>query len=297
MSAAIFTGMHNTPDRHPHRHWDGSRTSSYARCGLRIAADAGTRLLRCGQSGRCRDCGHAVEWYYRADRRPVPLNPRELPTSAVPENSRWHVSSGIAYPAGDGSAWCRLPHAVLCPARDGEPPVPRLAVLRRRMAADTRRQIDAGTFTPGPAPAKEHIRCRPERPVVQILGVRYLAARPVKDIHCLARTPGGRTRCTQPLADPALPPGTWRLLPATATVGQLALPVGLVMAVYDLSGLPPGEQMRWRAQRCPHHGLATAEMALTDWEPFDPLTHHEHICSRLPGHVRPGRPAGPCPRD
>lgn len=298
MSAAIFTCMHNTPDRHPRRHWDGSHTSPYARRGLRIAADTGTRLLRCGQSGRCRDCGHTVEWYYRPDQRPVPLHPRELPAAAVPENSRWHVSSGIAYPAGDGSDWCRLPHTALCPARNPEPPIPHLSALRRRMAARTRRRIDAGTFTPRPttATAEEDIRCRPARPVVQILGIRYLAAHPVQDIQCLARTTRGRTRCTQPLADPQQPSGTWRLLPATAATGQLALPADLVMAVYDLSALPYSEQMRWRAQRCPQHGFAGAEMALTDWEPFDPLAHHEHIHSRLPGQVRPDRPAGPCPR-
>ncbi|WP_079079105.1 DUF6083 domain-containing protein [Streptomyces sp. DSM 15324] len=27
------------------------------------------------------------------------------------------VSGGIAHPHGDGSAWCRIPHAVLCPRR------------------------------------------------------------------------------------------------------------------------------------------------------------------------------------
>jgi Family of unknown function (DUF6083) len=296
VSAAIFTCMHNAPDHHPRRHWDGSRTSPYARRGLRIAGDAGTRLLRCGQAGCCRDCGHTVEWYYRPDQQPVPLHPRELPVAAVPEDSRWHVSSGIAYPAGDGSAWCRLPHAALCPARDPNPPMPHLASLRRRMAAHTRRLIDTGTLTPAPPPADERTECRPVRPVVQILGIRYLAARPVEDIRCLARTTRGRSRCTQPLADPALRAGTWRLLPATAITGQLALPADLVMAVYDLSALPYAEQLRWRAQRCPRHGFATAEMALTDWEPFDPLAHHEHIHTRLPGQIRPARPGGSCPR-
>jgi hypothetical protein len=295
VSAAIFTGMHNTPDRYPRRHWDGSRTSPCARRGLRIAADTSTSLLRSGQVGRCRDCGHSVEWYYRADHRPVPLHPRDVPATAVPEKSRWHVSSGTAYPAGDGSTWCRLPHAALCPARDPNPPMPHLSGLRRRMAAHTRRLIDTGALAPELSTAVE-TECRPARPVVQILGIRYLAARPVDDIRCLARTTRGRTRCTQPLPDPEQQPGTWLLLPATATTGQLALPAGLVMAVYDLSALPYGEQLRWRAQRCSHHGFATAEMALTDWEPFDPLTHHEHIHSRLPGRIRPARPAGPCPR-
>jgi hypothetical protein len=289
--------MHHTPDRPPRRHWDGSRTSPHARHGLHLGADNRTRLLRSGQSGLCRDCGHSVEWYYRADQRPVPLHPRELPANAVPDISRWHVSAGIAYPAGDGSPWCRLPHAALCPARDTNPPMPHLSGLRQRMATHTRRLIDTGAFTPQPFTAVEKTQCRPARPVVQILGIRYLAARPLEDIRCLARTTRTRARCTQPLPDPEHPAGIWRLLPATATTGQLALPADLVMAVYDLSALPWSEQLRWRAQRCPHHSFAAAEMALTDWEPFDPLVHHEHIHSRLPGHIRPPRPHGSCPRD
>lgn len=288
--------MYATSGFRPRRQWDGSRLSSRssANRGLRIAANADTRLMRCGQSSRCRDCGHAIEWYYRSDRRPVPLHPRELPTAAVPRDSRWHVSSGIAYPTGDGSSWCRLPHAALCPARDPQPALPHLSSLRRRMAAHTRRLIDAGSFTPEHRPADEHAKCRPARPVVQILDIRYVAAQPLQEITCLARTSRRRTRCTSSVADPALPPGTWRLLPATATAGQLALPVGLAMAVYDLSGLPYPEQLRWRAQRCPQHATAAAEMAMTDWEPFDPLTHHEHIHTRLPAQVRPNHPAGLC---
>ncbi|WP_324616582.1 DUF6083 domain-containing protein [Streptomyces sp. NRRL B-3229] len=27
----------------------------------------------------------------------------------MPEACRWHVSSGVAHPAGDGSRWCRTP--------------------------------------------------------------------------------------------------------------------------------------------------------------------------------------------
>lgn len=162
------------------------------------------------------------------------------------------------------------------------------------MAAQTRRLIDAGSFTPKHRPADERARCRPARPVVQILGIRYVAARPLQEITCLARTSRRGTRCTSPLVDPALPSGTWRLLPATATAGQLALPVGLGMAVYDLSGLPYPEQLRWRAQRCPQHASAAAEMVMTGWEPFDPLTHHEHCHTRLPDQFRPDQPTGPC---
>ncbi|MFE2540983.1 DUF6083 domain-containing protein [Actinacidiphila glaucinigra] len=285
--------MHNTPHP-PHRRWDGSHTSARPRRSLRVTSDPGTRLMRCGQPGQCRDCDHRIEWYYRADHRPVPLHPHELPASALPEAARWHVSAGIAYPADDGSPWCRLPHAALCPASTTESPQPQLAGLRRRMAARTRRLIDTGTFTPRPAQTDKTNRCRPARPIVQILGIRYLAARPVDDIRCLARATRTRARCDQPLAAPDAPPGTWRLLPATATTGQLALPANLAMAVYDLTALPYVEQLRWRAQRCPHHAHATAEMATTDWEPFDPLTHHEHIHPRLPDQIRPTSPGRPC---
>jgi hypothetical protein len=290
VSAAIFTAMHNTP-HNPYRRWDGSRTATRPRRPLSLTPGAGSRLLRCGQIGCCRDCGNAVEWYYRPDHRPVPLHPRELPAPAVPEESRWHVSSGIAYPAGDGSAWCRLPHAALCPARDPRPPMPQLSGLRRRMAAHTRRMIDTGAFTPTPAPAGEHTRCRPARPVVQILGIRYLAARPVEDIHCLARASTTRARCTQTLADPALPPGTWRLLPATATTGQLALPADLVMAVYDLSALPYSEQLRWPALPAPRvRQRGDGPDRLGAVRPAHPPRPHPHPAARPGPPPPPGRP-------
>ena len=66
------------------------------------------------------------------------------------------------------------------------------------------------------------------------------------------------------------------------------------MAVYDLTDLPYSEQLRWRTQRCPRHPAARAETAVTDWEPFDPLVHHEHIHTRLPDQAP--HPAQPTPR-
>jgi hypothetical protein len=287
--AAIFTGMTAAPD-HPYRRWDGSHTTAYRSRGLRLNPHNGTRLLRCGQPGRCRDCGNTVEWYYRTDHRPVPLHPRELPAQAVPEPSRWHVAAGVAYPSADGSAWCRLPHAALCPARTPITDLPELSGLRRDLAARTRRLLDTGIFTPITATTPAPPACRPARPVVQILGIRYLAARPVEEISCLARAITTRPRCHRTLTDPERPAGTWRLLPATATAGQLALPADLTMAVYDLSALPGTEQVRWRAQRCTLHTIATAEPAMTDWEPFEPLAHREHIHNRLPACHHPGSP-------
>ncbi|WP_333774446.1 DUF6083 domain-containing protein, partial [Streptomyces sp. IBSBF 3136] len=116
--------MRSTPPP-PGRRWDGSLVSHRVHRSLQIDPHCGSRLLRCGQSGRCRECGNRIEWYTRPtgmQRQSVRLHPHELPTSRVPAGSRWHVSSGIAYPAADGSNWCRLPHAVVCPARATPPP-------------------------------------------------------------------------------------------------------------------------------------------------------------------------------
>ncbi|MFI9761083.1 DUF6083 domain-containing protein [Streptomyces sp. NPDC051963] len=263
---------------------------------LQVSLDGVSRLLRCGQSDRCRDCGNRIEWYHRGNERPACLHPQELPIARVPDECRWHVSSGVAHPAGDGSDWCRLPHAVVCPARDAPPTPPELAELRRSLAVNSRRLIDARVFTPAPAPqdgAAPHAAvCRPARPVVQLLYVRYLAARPVDEIQCVAQTLR-RHRCTSALLTSDGPHGTWMLAPATATSGQLALPAA-VMAIYELSNLPYTEQLRWRAQRCPQHAATptAADLAVTEWEPFDPLRHHEHISTRLPARTQRPGPAG-----
>ncbi|MDX3033512.1 hypothetical protein [Streptomyces scabiei] len=105
---------------------------------------------------------------------------------------------------------------------------------------------------------------------MQLLYVRYLAARPVDEIQCIAQT-RRRHRCTSTLLSPGAPAGTWTLVPATATSGQLALPAA-VMAIYDLSATPYAEQLRWRSQRCPQHAAipTAADLAVADWEPFDP---------------------------
>ncbi|MFJ2607976.1 DUF6083 domain-containing protein [Streptomyces sp. NPDC087425] len=278
------------------RHRDGSPAARSRRRSLQVSPNGTSRLLRCGQSDRCRECGNRIEWYHRGNRPPVRLHPRELPAARVPADCRWHVSSGVAHPAGDGSTWCRLPHAVVCPARDAASTPPELADLRRLLAVNSRRLLDAGAFAPTPNPPDhaEHRPgpCRPARPIVQLLYLRYLAARPVDEIQCVAQT-RRRHRCTSPVLAPGSLPGIWRLMPATAVSGQLALPAD-VMAVYDLSRLPYTEQLRWRAQRCPQHDAAptTADLAVADWEPFAPLRHHEHIHSRLPNHTRHPGPAG-----
>ncbi|MCX5006681.1 DUF6083 domain-containing protein [Streptomyces sp. NBC_00638] len=271
------------------RHWDGSPVGACTRRSLRIEHDSPSRLLRCAQPDRCRECGNPVEWYDRNLARPVRLHPRELPAAEVPTAYRWHVSSGVAHPAGDGRAWCRLAHATVCPARDVELEPSVLDGLRRTLALNTRRLIDTGAFcpdVPSPRPTARRDVCRPARPVVQLLYVRYLAALPVDEIHCVAQT-RHRNRCTQRLCSADTPAGVWTLVPATATKGQLALQ-GEVMAVYDLTGLPYAEQLRWRMQRCPSHVAApsAADLALGDWEPFDPFLHGAHIHNRLPNHAR-----------
>jgi hypothetical protein len=168
---------------------------------------------------------------------------------------RWHVESGLAYPAGDGSAWCRIPPTLLCPTSPQAAPLPpQLTDLRQRLAIPARWLLETGTFTP-PAPEQpqnaQKSACRPARPVVQILYGRYLAAHPVDAIQCVAQT-RRRHRCTSPVLDPDTPAGTWTLMPATAQRGQLALPAA-VMAVYDLTHLPYAQQVRWRTQRCVVH--------------------------------------------
>ncbi|MGI5054902.1 hypothetical protein ACM9HC_33050 [Streptomyces sp. JAC18] len=47
------------------------------------------------------------------------------------------------------------------------------------------------------------------------------------------------------------------------------------------------------ARRTPQHAAAptAADVAVADWEPFDPLRHHEHIHTRLPTTTRRPRPA------
>lgn len=271
-------------------HWDGSPAVSHSRRSLRVEHDSPSRLLRCAQRDRCRECGNLVEWYERSFARPVCLHPREVPVVKVPAAHRWHVSSGVAHPAGDGSAWCRLAHAHVCPAREAVPETSALDGLRRVLALNTRRLIDSGAFTPGTPPSRPTAQpdvCRPARPVVQLLYVRYLAAHSVDEIQCVAQT-RRRDRCTQRLLRPGeTQVGVWTLVPATVARGQLALPCE-VMALYDLTALPYAEQLRWRMQRCSAHAAipSAADLALADWEPFDPMLHHAHIRNRLPDHVR-----------
>lgn len=291
--AGRFALMHSTPSSP--RHWDGSPVHVRARRSLRVSSDSASRLLRCGQSDHCRDCGNRIEWYHRTNERPVRLHPHELPAEKVPASCHWHVSSGVAHPAGDGSGWCRLSHGILCPAREDRPAVPELAGLRRALAVNTRRLINSGAFAPLSAPptyeTESGTACRPARPIVQLLYIRYLANRPVDEIQCVAQT-RRRHRCTTPLLAPQTPAGRWTLVPTATTHGQLPLP-GEVMAVYSLTGLPYAEQLRWRAQRCPEHAaiLTAADVTVTEWEPFDPLLHHEHIHTRLPTLTRRQGPA------
>lgn len=276
------------------RYWDGSRASAPQRRHLRVDPDGISRLLRCGQTGSCRECGNPIEWYVRSDEHWVRLHPQELPADGVPEDCRWHVSSGVAHPAGDGSRWCRLPHAALCPARPAPPSAHQLSALRRSLALRTRRLLDTGAFAPSAQPpggqVPDRAACRPARPIVQLLYVRYLASLPVDEIQCVAQT-RHRHRCTATVLSPDAPGGVWTLVPASAARGQLALPSD-VMAVYSLSALSYQEQLRWRAQRCVQHDASrtAGDIAVAGWEPFDPLRHHEHIRTRLPSHRRPPGP-------
>ena len=283
------------PNSTPRSHWDGSPRRRHPRRSLRVAAHSPSRLLRAGQTGRCRNCGNRIDWYQRTDHRPIALHPAEVATTDIPEACRWHLSGGIAYPHDDGSGWCRIPHAVLCPRPATHPraTAPRLVALRRQLAVRSRRLIDKGTFTPAPvSPATTLLstdRDRPVRPVVRIFLTHYLGESPVEDIRCIAQT-RQRYRCTQPVLDTAHPAGRWVLLPAQPHRGPIALPGGS-MAVYDLSHLPYAEQLRWRAQRCITHAAVpdAADLALADWQLLDPLLHAAHLHTRLP-HPAPHQP-------
>ncbi|MFI0714078.1 DUF6083 domain-containing protein [Streptomyces inhibens] len=273
------------------RRWDGSPARPHHRPrALCVAADSPSRLLRAAQPSSCRDCGNRIDWYTRTNHHVISLHPHEVTATSVPASCRWHVSSGIAHPAHDGTPWCRVPHTPLCPARPTSVLLtPQLVVLRQRLALRTRRLLDTGALTPQftyPAPTRPAASCRPARPVVQLLCCRYLAQRPLDDIQCVAQT-RLRHRCTHAVLAPDAPAGTWTLMSATPSQGKLATPTS-EMAVYNLNHLPYVEQLRWRAQRCPLHATApqVADLALSEWEVFDPLLHHCHMHPRLPTAIR-----------
>ncbi|WP_327293549.1 MULTISPECIES: DUF6083 domain-containing protein [unclassified Streptomyces] len=266
-------------------HWDGSSLRPHRPRVLRVAETSPTRLLRTAQPGTCRHCGNRIHWYPRTGHHLIALHPHELPTRTGPATSRWHVYAGTAHPHADGTPWCSIPHTDLCPAED--PPAqltPQLTELRRGLALRTRRLLDHGFLSPPPEQPTPSpgAPCQPARPVVQLLQSRYLARHPIEDIRCVAQT-RRRHRCPRPVLDPQGPAGVWTLMPAPVGHGQLALPETL-MAVYDLTSLPYPEHLRWRTQRCPSHATApgAADLALADWEIFDPLLHHQHMHPRLP---------------
>ncbi|MET7930762.1 DUF6083 domain-containing protein [Streptomyces sp. NPDC005349] len=270
------------------RRWDGSHAAARPLRALHVAPDSPTRLLRAAQSGTCRLCGNRLEWYQRSDGHPIGLHPTELTTRTVPAPCRWHLSRGVAHPAGDGSAWCRIPHHLICPGHDTTTLTPPLKELRRQLALRTRRLIDIGAHTPpaDPSSLPATAVCRPARPIAHLLYSYYLADQPLEDIRCVAQT-RARHRCPHPVQHPSAPPGIWTLHSLSPGYTQLALPGG-PMALYDLSHLPYAEQLRWRTQRCPHHAAAhgAADLTLTGWEVFNPALHHQHIHTRLPDMIR-----------
>ncbi|MET9378856.1 DUF6083 domain-containing protein [Streptomyces sp. NPDC002992] len=275
------------------RHWDGSRIAPRRHRTLRVAADSPSRLLRIAQRSQCRTCGNRVDRHTTTRQQPIALHPAELPAAVIPQRHRWHLASGIAYPAADATPWCRVIHRTLCPAQpDPEPLPPALDSIRRRLALTTRRLLDTKTFTPHPERAAESPAtrpCRPTRPVVQLLYGRYLATKPVEDIQCVAQT-RRRTRCPHPVLAPDTEPGRWTMAPAPHLRRQLAISTADI-ALYDLSHLTYREQVRWRTQRCPAHAATPGapDLALADWEPFNPLRHYQHLVTRLPtpAHHRP----------
>ncbi|MFF9150551.1 DUF6083 domain-containing protein [Streptomyces sp. NPDC014861] len=279
----------------PSHHWDGTLRPRRPRRTLTVTPDSPTRVLRCAQTARCRRCGNRIDRHATTGPRPVSLHPQELPANLVPAAYRWHLAAAVAYPAGDGSPWCRISHPTVCPAGTDQPTLPpHLDAIRRHLALHTRRLIDTALLTapptlPPPAAGTDPA-CQPQRPVVQFLYTRYIAATPVEAIQCVAQTIR-RTRCTTPVLAHATTPGRWTLMPLTPHrpgPRTLALPTADI-AVYDLTHLSYSEQTRWRTQRCPTHATAITapDLALTDWEPFDPHLHHALTATRLPTHPGP----------
>ncbi|MFJ3616296.1 DUF6083 domain-containing protein [Streptomyces hydrogenans] len=283
------------PHSAPSHHWDGILRTHRPRRTLAVSHDSPTRLLRCAQTARCHHCANPIDRHATTGPQPVSLHPGELSANLVPAAYRWHLASGVAYPTGDGSPWCRITHLTVCPAGTGEAALPApLDAIRRRLAFHTRRLNDTAVFTAPPtlppAVSDADAVCRPQRPVVQLLYTRYVAATPVEDIQCVAQTIR-RTRCSAPVLVPGTTPGRWTLMPLTPHrhgARQLTLPTTDI-AVYDLTHLSYSEQTRWRTQRCPAHAAAitTPDLALADWEPFDPLLHHALTATRLPTHPSP----------
>ncbi|WP_405763922.1 DUF6083 domain-containing protein [Actinacidiphila glaucinigra] len=280
------------------RAWDGSRKNYRPRRFLRIAEDSPSRLLRTAQSAWCDFCGNAIEWYQRPGSTAVPLHPVELPAGSVPPGERWHVTSGVAHASHDGSAWCRVRHHALCPAGLAGSRSPLLEEICRALALNSRRLQDAGLFTPRPEQSPTAAPNVPVRPVVRIICARYLAPGPLEELQCVAQT-RARRRCSLPVLDPEAVPGTWRLelVDPLLRPGDGHLPAELeAMALYDLTGLPYAEQMRWRAQRCTAHVTVrnAADSALIAWEPFDSVRHRQYIRDRLPAPSLRGPAPGRC---
>jgi hypothetical protein len=268
--------------------WDGSHKNHRPGRALRVAPDSRTRLLRAAQTDRCATCGNLVEWYPRPGGRTIPLHPRELPAADIPPREGWNITAGLAHPGHDGSPWCRVRHHALCPATPASNRSALLDGMRRDLALNTRRLKDTGAFTPRrdlPLPGPDPAPAAPARPVVHLLYLRYLAPGPLDTIRCVAQT-RTRHRCTHPVLDPDALPGTWTLIPVDPRPpGRHQLPLAdTLMTVYDLTALPYADQLRWRAQRCPTHAATpgAADTARTDWEPFNPRTHHQHIQHQLP---------------
>ncbi|MFD9047224.1 DUF6083 domain-containing protein [Streptomyces zaomyceticus] len=275
---------------HSGRPWDGTPVTAHRRRALVIAHDSPSRLLRTAQPSRCPDCGNRIDWHPTSGHQLVGLHPVEVPSTLAPADHRWHLASGVAHPTRGGGQWCRLAHLALCPARTEPGTLPSaLDDIRRDLALTSRRLADTGSFTPGhdgeDVLDNTGIHCRPARPIVHLLYTHYIAAAPVEDIRCVARNTR-RMRCAARILALSASPGRWTLAPATPhrRGSQKLTQPSTNFAVYDLGWLPYSEQVRWRTQRCPTHAATrrTPGLALSDWELFDPIRHHEYLATRLP---------------
>jgi hypothetical protein len=257
---------------------------------LWVHPENSSRLLRAGQTRRCRYCGNYVDWHYKADGSPVPLVPQEFPARQIPDGKRWHLSRGTVYPGDGGSRFCRIAHTAVCPAADESDTHPRLLPVRRHLAVHSRKLVETGTWArPAEAPTvsatriADHTTSGPDREVALILGVHYLAPGRIATLRCVALTPDKR-RCPGTLLAATTPAdaGRWRTVPVPYSGGLGAQFAGEPMDAYDLSALTYAQQLRWRWQHCMAHDRSVApDIELTEWIAFNATDHAEYIRKEL----------------
>ncbi|MDT0307316.1 DUF6083 domain-containing protein [Streptomyces sp. DSM 44917] len=271
---------------------------------LSIQPSSASKTPRRASVGRCRYCGHLIEWFDRFQEPRVPLVPREYPVKGIPLSFRWTVENGVArlmHPE-DREKWCWIAHPAVCPfPASGEEPStarsPMLEQLRRAMKIKTRTWQHRGRFVPhdpGPDQTEPVLPCElaqdaaPIRDIIKCTStIGWLARGQLNEVQCVALTRKG-SRCANPVLDPDNADGSWveeRVPTAPGRAGQLVLAAGDTMWIYQVNVFHDLTTAgRWQQQRCPTHSdHSTAPSAVgAEWEAFNVLRHSDHIRRVLP---------------